>query len=153
MTQQDLFFEISDSVNFVRLEPIALVRENSQLDWDNNWIKTKVIVNCGAFSGQFVADFMTVDFEKFKQEFELLYSNFKGSAIFSGLEKQLELNILGDGLGHFEVNVKASDKPNEGNELTFLLSFDQTQIKELIWQLDTITKRFPIVGDFKIKNK
>ena len=64
----DLYFEISDNENLVRLEPIELVNINSTLDWDNSFIKTKIILKGGAFSGQYIAYIMTVDFEKFKQE-------------------------------------------------------------------------------------
>jgi len=152
--EEDSYFEISENENLVRLEPIELVNYNSTLDWDNNFIKTKITVKGGAFSGQYFADIMTVDFEKFKQELVPLYDNLKGSAIFTDLEHALELKIKGDGLGHFEVNVKAWDKPNiDCSELTFALSFDQTKLKSLVNQLDRITKKFPIIGDFKIKNK
>ena len=152
--EQDLYFEISDNGYLIRLEPIELVKTNSTLDWDNNFIKTKILIKGGAFSGQYLADILTVDFEKFKQELSPLYDNLKGSATFDDLEHALELNIKGDGIGHFEVNIKACDKPSiYHSELTFTMSFDQTEIKTLVNQLDKITKQFPIVGDFKIKNK
>ena len=152
--EQDLYFEISDNENLVRLEPIELINYNSTLDWDNNFIKTKITIKGGAFSGQYFADIMTVDFEKFKQELDTLYDNLKGSATFADREHALELKINGDGLGHFEVNVKAWDKPNiDCSELTFAMSFDQTEIKSKVNQLDGITKKFPIIGEFKIKNK
>ena len=61
----------------------------------------------------------------------------------------LELQIIGDGIGHFEVNVKASDQPGvNASELTFTMGFDQTELNELVNQLDRITKQFPIIGDF-----
>lgn len=71
----DLYFEIADSGNLVRLEPLELVNYNSTLDWDNNWIKTRVTLKAGPFTGQYIADMMTVDFEKFKQELIPLYDN------------------------------------------------------------------------------
>lgn len=151
--RQEIYFEISDAGDIVRLEPKRLVREGSEIDYDNNWIITTVTVKGGRFSGQFDAEFMTIDFEKFKQELRPLYDNLKGSATFSGLEGQLELKIVGDGIGHFEVCVLASDEPGYGGQLSFTMGFDQTSIKELVHQLDTITKKFPINGDFKIKNE
>ena len=142
------------TANLVRLEPIELVNINSTLDWDNNFIKTKIILKGGAFSGQYIADIMTIDFEKFKQELGPLYDNLGGSATFADLEHALELKIKGDGIGHFEVNAKAFDKPNiDRSVLTFTMSFDQTELKSIMNQLDRITKKFPIVGNFKIKNK
>jgi hypothetical protein len=97
---------------------------------------------------------MTVDFEKFKQELSRLYNNLKGTANFNDLEGYLELKINGDGFGHFEVNVKACDQPGvNASELTYKMDFDQTELNELVNQLDRITKQFPVTGDFIIKNE
>ena len=54
---------------------------------------------------------MTIDFEKFKKDLSELYDNLSGSVNFSNIEGYLELKIIGDGIGHFEVNVKACDQP------------------------------------------
>lgn len=153
MTTDDIYFELSDAGDLVRLEPIELIDYKSDIDWDKNWIKTKITVKGGAFSGQYQADIMTVDFEKFKQELSKLYDNLKGCAIFDDLEHTLQLKILGDGNGHFEVLATANDHPGiNSSKLSFTMAFDQTEIKRLVNQLDKITKTFPIIGDFKIKN-
>jgi hypothetical protein len=146
--RQKIYFELFDAGDIVRLEPIELLEYDSELDWDKNWIKTKVTVKGGKFSGQYSGEFMTIDFEKFKHELSRLYENLKGTANFNDLEGYLELKINGDGIGHFEVNVKACDKPGvNASELTFTMGFDQTELKELIKQLDNITKQFPIIGN------
>ena len=148
--RQDISFEMFGSGDFVRLEPIELINYNSDLDWDKNWIRTKVTVKGGNFSGQYVGDFMTVDFERFKQELSKLYDNLNFSASFNTIEGYLDLKIIGNGLGHFEVNVLACDQPGiDESQLKFKMSFDQTQIKDLVYQLDLITKKYPIVGDIK----
>lgn len=149
----ELIFEIFDAGDIVKIEPLELIKYDSELDWDRNWIKTKITVKGGAFSGQYQADIMTVDFEKFKQELSKLYDNLKGGAIFEDLEHALQLKIQGDGIGHFEVQVTANDNPGiNSSKLSFTMAFDQTEIKHLVNQLDKITKAFPITGDFKIKN-
>ncbi len=149
----DLYFEIADSGNMVRIEPLELINYNSTLDWDNNWIKTRVTLKAGAFTGQYVTDMMTVDFERFKQELTPLYENLGGSASFSDLEQALELKIKGDGIGHFQLDVVACDSPGiYGSTLEFTMSFDQTILKSIANQLERITKAFPIKGDFNIKN-
>lgn len=153
-TDSDIYFELTGSGDMVRLEPKTLARGSGELtDWDRNWINTLVTVKGGHFTGQFEAMFMTTDFERFKQELKPLYDNLKGTAKFSGFEGQLELKIKGDGIGHFEVDVLACDQPGIGGVLTFKMSFDQTIIKDLVEQLDSITRKFPIVGDFNIKNE
>jgi len=146
-------FEIFDAGDILRLEPIQVYDDTSQLDWDRNWVKTKVTVKGGVFSGQFLADFMTTDFELFKRELIKLDKDFSGTAKLEPLEGQLLLNISGDGLGHFEVKCKATDQPGYGGTLSFVFSFDQTELPRLISELDKITKAFPIKGDLNIKNE
>ena len=155
MTERhEIYFELFDAGDIVRLEPIELINYDSNIDWDKNWVKTKVTVKGGKFSGQYSGDFMTVDFEKFKQELSRLYDNLKGTANFNDLEGYLELKITGDGIGHFVVDVKACDQPGiNASELTFTMGFDQTEIKNLVDQLDRITKQYPITGDLNIKNE
>jgi len=75
------------------------------------------------------------------------------ATLLDNLEHALQLKILGDGVGHFEVQVTANDNPDiNSSNLSFTMAFDQTEIKNLVNQLDKITKAFPITGDFKIKN-
>ena len=149
--QQDIYFELFDAGDLVRLEPLEFINYDSDIDWDKNWVKTQVTVKGGKFSGQYSGEFMTIDFEKFKQELSRLYNNLKGTSSFNDIEGYIELKINGDGLGHFNVEVKACDKPGiYGSELSFTMAFDQTELKELVNQLDRITKQFPIEGDVKI---
>ena len=149
----ELQFEFQSCGNMLKLEPFELTHPNSTLDWDNNWIRTKISIRGGVFSGEYIADIMTTDYEKFKQELNALYDNLKGRAFFADLEGALSLEIQGDGLGHFEIDVTARDEPCFGAKLNFTMSFDQTYIKSMVRQLNEITKRFPITGqDFKIRN-
>ena len=149
----DTYLEITDAGDIIRIEPISLKFPKANLDWDRNWIKTNVTVKGGVFSGQFVAEFMTTDFEIFKQQLKKLDNDFNAGATFEPLEHQLVLKIKGDGLGHFEVDCEATPEPHLGQTLTFSISFDQTQIKEYVRQLDRITKAFPIDGALNIHNE
>jgi len=153
-SDQNIEFKISTGENFVKLEPIELIKYDSEIDWDKNWVKTKVFIKGGQFSGTYIAEFMTTDFEQFKQELFNLYDNLKGAANFKDLEGYLELKISGNGLGHFTIEVRAHDSTGvDMAELKFSLSFDQTQIKDFVYQLEKITKFYPITGDFKIQNE
>ena len=149
----ETYFGLKDGGDFVRIEPLQAVKYDSDLNWDRNWINTKVFVKAGAFNGEYVADFMTTDFELFKRAIKELNNNFTGEAKFEPLERQLILQIKGDGLGHFKVNGITEDQPGYGNKLSFCLSFDQTILTSLIDKLDNITKAFPISGDMSIKNE
>lgn len=154
MTQHyDTFFEIFDGGDIIKIEPYQAIKYDSALDLDRNWVKTKVTVKGGTFSGEYVADFMTTDFELLKRDFKKLDKDFNATANFEPLEGQLKLIISGDGIGHFEVKCIAQDQPGIGGTLSFILSFDQTELPRLINELDKITKAFPISGDMTLKNE
>ncbi|MBB2151431.1 WapI family immunity protein [Pedobacter gandavensis] len=144
---ENLSFEISDSGYLVRLEPIERIQYNSEIDWDKNWIKTKVSINAGKFSGQYEGDFRTTDFKAFKEDLSKLYDNLNGTVIFNDLEGYLDLKIIGDGFGHFNVEVKACDNPGiYGSVLSFNMEFDQTEINKMVNQLEMIIKQLPVIG-------
>lgn len=144
---ENLSFEISDSGYLVRLEPIERIQYNSEIDWDKNWIKTKVSINAGKFSGQSEGDFRTTDFTAFKEDLSKLYDNLNGTVIFNDLEGYLDLKIIGDGFGHFNVEVKACDNPGiYGSVLSFNMEFDQTEINKMVNQLEMIIKQLPVIG-------
>jgi hypothetical protein len=151
--ETNLYFEIAYSGNIVRVEAISLEHQNSPYYYDNNWINSKVYIKCGQFQGQFTAQFQTVDFESFKQELKKLYADLKSTAHFTPIEHQLELIVTGDGTGHLEMQVIAKDNVSDGAELQYTMTLDQTLLKPVIDQLQSITERFPISGDFKIKNE
>lgn len=91
---------------------------------------------------------MNYDFHNFKQELAKFYDNLNETVEFKDLEGYLNLKIIGDGLGHFEVIVNACDHPGiNGAHLSNTLNFDQTQLKKLLNQLNRIIKHFPIIAD------
>ena len=104
-------FELSDRGKLVRIEPLHSLSNTAENDWDNHWINTRVILKAGGFSGKYEAEFMAFDFHKFKTELNALYFDLAGNAWFSDLEGYVDLKIKGDGIGHFEVKVSATDYP------------------------------------------
>jgi hypothetical protein len=150
--EHELYFEITDCGNSIRLEPVELVKYDSELVYDKNRIKTKVTVKGGNFSGQYFGDFSTIDLENFRLDLHRLYDNLNSTVRFCDLEGYLDIRIIGDGIGHFQVKVRACDVPGiYGSELSFEMAFDQTEIKNLERQLYEITKLYPIIGDFKTR--
>ena len=94
MNEENIFFEISESGNLIRIELIELNYPNAELDWDRNWINGIVKVKAGAFSGEFKANFMAVDFLSFKNKLTELYDKLNGIATFNTLESQVEMKIV-----------------------------------------------------------
>jgi hypothetical protein len=144
----ETYFEISESGDKVRVEVSEYAHHNAENDWDNNWVKSKVMVKAGNFSGEYNAEFRTNDFVRFKVELGALYHNLSGGAVFNDLEGYLELRVLGDGNGHLELKAVVNDRVGRcGNELTFEMNFDQTYISSIVRQLNKITEAFPVIGN------
>lgn len=112
--------------------------------YDDNWVAVEVSVSAGAFSGQFNAAFLTKDFVQFHAALQSLYETLKGEAVFSTLEEQLSLKVVGNGRGHIEVEGVALDQAGVGNELRFRFELDQTYLLETIRGLNEVITAFPI---------
>lgn len=149
MNEEITYFEISESGNLIRIELIGLNYPTAKLDWDRNWIRGFVKVKAGAFSGEFKADFITADFVDFKNELIKLYDKLNGIVTFKTLESQVEIKIVGDGIGHLNAECIVMDNAGNGNKLEFEISFDQTHIPKIINQLEKITNKFPKTGELK----
>ena len=144
------YFEIKGSGDFIRVELVHLAHPNAEDYWDKNWVKSKITVKAGGFSGEFSCDLMTTDFVRFQEQFFRLYDKLDGAAIFDTIEEQINIKIKGDGFGHFEANCIAVDYAGTGNTLEFLINFDQTIIPHVVRQLASITKSFPVTGSLEI---
>lgn len=149
MKEEKTFFEISESGNLIRIDLIDFSHPNAELDWDKNWVKGFVKVKAGGFLGEFKASFMTVDFVSFKNELTQLYDKLNGIATFSTLESQVEIKIIGDGIGHLKAECEVMDSAGIGNKLEFEINFDQTHIPKILNQLEKIINQFPKVGELK----
>lgn len=115
-------------------------------NWDKNWLKTKISVQAGAFSGIYDADLTTFDFENFKQDLNSLYENLNSEIEFKDLEGYLYMKIKGNGLGNINAEISCSDDPGINTAtLNFELNFDQTYIKPVIQRLNNITNKYPVV--------
>jgi hypothetical protein len=145
MLPADLYCEFSADGRFIRLEPLCYERSGPQFDWyDSNWLTTKITLSCGSFHGKYMASMLTTAFSDLRSDLDRLYNNLSANAHYSCLEEQLILNFTGDGLGHFAVNVTATD--SSGSRLQFDMTLDHTSIKPLIQKLDAIINHIPHVG-------
>lgn len=141
---EETYFEIRDSGNFIRMETIQLSHPDGS-DWDVKWIDTVISAKAGAFSGNYTGSLIIDDFYNLEQQLSKLDKTLSGKAVLRDLEGYLELEIVGDGIGHFEVSVKMTDQPGiYQNQLVFSLQIDQSFIPEMVRQLDAIYRRFSI---------
>ncbi len=147
------YLEIATGGDLIRIEPIKLMYPNSTDEYDRAWIESKVITKAGPFSGEFLAPFMTVDFEMLKRQFQKLQFDFDAEVWFEPLEQQLTLKKLtSDKLGHFEFRCNVWPEPHLECSLDFTINFDQTYIAGFIRQLEVITRSFPMESYFKLED-
>ncbi len=136
------FFEIKDRGDFIRVEVLGLSSPLSINDSDPRWINAHVFFSLGAFKGDFTAEVTSTDFQPFKEQLSALYASLKGQALFNTLEGQIEIKVNGDGLGHLEIICILQDKCGISNTLEAIFETDQTQLPNLIKQLENITATF-----------
>lgn len=130
----------------ISITVIGLLVIDATSNWDKNWLKTKISVQAGAFSGIYDADLTTFDFENFKQDLNSLYENLNSEIEFKDLEGYLYMKIKGNGLGNINAEISCSDDPGiNAATLNFELNFDQTYIKPVIQRLNNITNKYPVV--------
>ena len=68
-------FEIIDHDVILRIVPQGLLCPDSEIEWDKNFISTRIYIKTGGFQGEYTAEIMTFDFHKLKKELERLYNN------------------------------------------------------------------------------
>ena len=112
----------------------------------DGWLPSRISVRAGSFQGEYPSDLDVWAFARFAAELRVLYESLKGTASFSSYEKQLELTLVGDGLGHVRVKGEAMDYAGTGNKLNFHLEIDQTEIPALLQDLGEISAAYPPVA-------
>ena len=109
----------------------------------DGWLPSLVRVQAGAFKGEYPCYLDIWGFARFSQEVKDLYENLNGTATFTTYEGQLEIVMVGDGLGHISVKVQAVDYAGTGNKLSFQLGIDQTNLPSLMTELNLIVDAYP----------
>lgn len=113
--------------------------------WDGNWLCCTIEVRAGSFSGEVGADLRADEFETFRDALRVLHQQLAGEATFSTMEHWLTVKVVGDGRGHFKADCELRE-PWEGTRLTFSLDFDQTELPNVVRDMNTVLRTFPVVG-------
>jgi hypothetical protein len=109
---------------------------------DDNWLRVRVSVSAGGFTGRYDAAFLTAELVSFRDALRNLYSSLNGHAEFATLEEQLHLLLSGNGRG--EVSLEGIAMDEAGNRLEFGLKLDQTHLQSTLKELDEVILRFPV---------
>lgn len=112
--------------------------------FDDNWLRVRVELDVGAYSGSYDAAFLTAELVAFRDQLEALYRSLEGVSEFSTMEGQLSLSVSGDGRGQIIVRGVALDAPGIGNRLEFQLELDQTYVQRAVAELSDVVAAFPV---------
>lgn len=137
------------SGDHLKLTPVARAYPTATDYWDGNWLRVGVSACAGAFQGRQEALLRTDEFARFRAELSVLHETLLGEAVFSSLERWVEVRLVGDGMGHVAVAIEIRDQPGLGNSLRFGegISIDQTDLPRLIDGVDEVLRVFPVIGD------
>jgi hypothetical protein len=128
------------------LEPTVRTHAGATDYWDGNWLNCRVTVSAGGFRGEFVASLRTEEFVAFRRDLETLYDTLSGHGGFHSMEEWVELDLTGDGRGHFRGTCRIRDEAGVGNLLQCEVECDQSDIPEMLDSLRRIERRFPVIG-------
>jgi len=121
------------------------VRDN----WEVNLLDIEVEIAVGGFRGLFGAKLTLGHLARLRNELAQLHSRDLRELAFepylSPYNSNLIFKIKGDGLGNFTADFDVADEP--GNQLEFRLSFDQTEIPEMLNGLDAMLIEYPFLDN------
>ena len=116
-------------------------------DWEVNLVDIEVELAAGGFRGLFRAKTTLGHLASLRNELAQLHSFDLQELAFepylSPFDSNLLFKIKGDGLGNFIADFDVSDEP--GNQLEFRLSFNQSEIPEMLNGLDAMLTEYPFL--------
>lgn len=120
-----------------------IVEINGRPDERDDWVSATMSVHAGAFTATIDATLVTCDFPRFRSQLQSLYETLNGSANFDTIERQLQIDCVGNERGGIAINGTVQDRVGDGNELRFRFDIDQTYLPRVISDLQDIESEFP----------
>lgn len=115
--------------------------------WDGNWLDAEIQITTASFHAHYSASLRVEEMDGFRQELSELYSFTSQTAAFTTMERQLSIHILGSKTGRYTAKCEAVAPTGIGNRLLFQILFDQTEIPQMLKELDAILKEYPVIGN------
>lgn len=114
-------------------------------DWEVNLVDVQVQLAAGGFRGLFGAKITLGHLAELRDQLAQLHSFDLQELAFepylSPYDSNVVFKIKGDGQGNFTADFDVLDEP--GNQLEFRLSFDQSEIPEMLNGLDAMLTEYP----------
>jgi hypothetical protein len=120
-----------------------IIEIDGRPDERDDWVSATISVHAGAFSASIDATLVTCDFPRFRRQLESLYKTLSGSANFDTIERQIEIECVGNECGGIAITGTVQDRVGDGNKLSFVFDIDQTYLPRVISELHLIESKFP----------
>lgn len=114
-----------------------MVEIDGRPDERDDWVSATI-----SFTATIDATLVTCDFPRFRRQLNSLYKTLSGSANFDTIERQLQIECLGNDRGGIAINGTVQDRVGDGDELKFRFDVDQTYLPRIISELQDIESEF-----------
>jgi len=134
------------SSDHLLVRPIERENASSADFLDGNWVKCRVEVRSGGFSGAVDASLRAEAFASFRDQLRELSRTLKGNASFVPMEPWVTINLKGDCRHELEALCLVRDQLGGGNVLHATIKLEVSFLPEILAGLDRICEAFPVVG-------
>jgi hypothetical protein len=107
-------------------------------------LQSVITVKGCTLGGQYSAEFLPIEFHRFRQQLGSLIYGLERTATFESQSEFLRLQFEMIYEDFAEINVRACDVPGVGSILSFKMAMAVSDINNLVLQLENILNRFPI---------
>jgi hypothetical protein len=137
-------FRITGSDGSIRIEVLGYENPIAENDSDANWLRSRIRVAVGSFSGETDAALTTQDFAYFERQLAEVLRTLQGKATFQTDEDSLRFEVWMGSLG--TATVSGAVKATSGSQASLRFSFetDQSYLAQTELELVEVTKEFPI---------
>ena len=108
----------------------------------NDWFQAETNISVNSFKGNIAPYFEINDLSRFYTQLVKLYEKLKGEAELNPIEGQFALKLIGDGMGHIQVEGIAYTHATYGSYLKFEFEVDQTHLPKLIKSLEQVIHNY-----------
>jgi hypothetical protein len=113
--------------------------------WDGNWLSASVNLAVGPWKGTSGIGLYAVELTRLRGVIEEIYEHLDGTYIFEPMEHDMTLTFAGDGRGHISLRGQLRDILG-ATEISFCLAMDQTDLPQIVQEIDRVLEIFPVVG-------
>lgn len=137
--------------NKVKLEIDVLHRNYpaSRDYWDANWLASLIHLEIPGYTAHFEADLRTNELKEFADELRDMNENLKGTATLKNLDDYIHLTGTMNSLGKILWNLETRYPVGIGAQLSCAFESDQSYLRTLIDEIDTVLETFPVIGKLR----